>query len=70
MAILLIIGTIIFRFVYGNEMQEWNNSFWRSMGIDPFWPNTIIGIVIIAILFRKHSRDLLRKKGIKKIKLR
>ena len=40
------------------------------MGIDPFWPNTIIGIVIIAILFRKHSRDLLRKKGIKKIKLR
>jgi len=70
LAILLTIGTIIFRVFYGKEMQEWNDSFWRSIGVDPFWPNTIIGVVIITILFIKHSRDLFEKKRNKKMKLR
>ncbi|MBU1568229.1 MAG: type II secretion system GspH family protein [Proteobacteria bacterium] len=51
-AISAVIGSVILRFFYGEKLREWSRSFWLSFGIEPFWPNVIIGIACAIFIIR------------------
>lgn len=64
LTIILVIASIIFRLLYGVEFRVWITSFWLELGIDPIWPNTIGGIMILGYFFKKY---FLERKGKKRL---
>jgi hypothetical protein len=66
LAIFIIIASFVFRIIYAKEMNEWENNFWLSMGIEPIIARSAIGIIAITAFVwinlkkrRRHKRNSL-----------
>jgi len=48
--IILAILLIIARFVFAHQLFEWENSFWRSVGVPPELARFIVGVFFFSYL--------------------
>lgn len=63
-AILIIIASFVFRIIYAKEMNEWENNFWISMGIEPLIARSAVGVIaIIAFVWINLKRKKSRKRN-------
>ena len=66
LAILLLIGSWVIRFMYAHEMIEWENDLYRSIGLHPGLVRFVIGVFVIFFFGEKvlkRNKEIRREKA-------
>jgi len=61
-SIILIIASLIIRIVYGSQLIEWEDNFYRSIGLNPSLVHFFIGIIVVVYFVRRAFSERRKKK--------